>query len=430
MTAKAPHDPKSQEQQLMRILFYETPVKNPSSTGWTHIFELLNNLHRLGHSIVWAGGQDYSPVEEFGIGGASQQRQSLWERTKAFVATSPVRGEAMLLWNLLKEVRLLFVAFGTVLRHKPDIIYRRHSIFNTEFIPARFLRFPLIKEVNGIIVDEARITGRAGRFSLGIIDRIERCTLPRADRIIVVTSRLKELLHNDYKIPEDKIVVIENGANTELFKPLDPAEAREKLNLSQDRDYVCFVGSLSRWQGVEYLIEAMPFMLDKCPNTQLLIVGDGQTKEQLIGLAEQLGLSDKVIFTGMVPYRTVPLYINASDVCATPFVKARGERSGVSPLKLCEYLACQKPVVASKLGGLAMLEQSSAGVLVEPEDPGALAKAIIGLLQDPGLRKRMGENGREYVVKNRSWESVAGRVAEVCQQAAREHRAKKSRKKP
>ena len=132
----------------------------------------------------------------------------------------------------------------------------------------------------------------------------------------------------------------------------------------------------------------------------------------------------------MVPYQTVPLYINASDVCATPFVKARGERSGVSPLKLCEYLACQKPVVASKLGGLAMLAQNSAGVLVEPEDPEALAKAIIGLFQDPELRKQMGENGRKYVVKNRSWESVARRVAEVCRQAIEEHKAKKNRKKP
>ena len=414
----------------MRILFYETLQKRPSSTAWTHIFELLNNLSRLGHSIVWINGHNYSPVEEFDIQGDSQRRHSLWERTKALAMTLPVRGEAMLLWNLLKEVRLLFVGFGTALRHKPDVIYRRHSIFNTEFIIARLFKVPLIKEVNGIVVDEAKITGRAGRFSLAIIDRIERFTLRRADKIVVVTPKLKELLHDDYKIPEGKIVVIENGANTELFKPMDTMEARKRSNLNQDRDYVCFVGVLNQWQGVEYLIGAMPRILEKCPATRLLIIGDGQMREQLIALAEQLGLSDKVIFTGMVPYQTVPLYINASDVCATPFVKARGERSGVSPLKLCEYLACQKPVVASKLGGLAMLAQNSAGVLVEPEDPEALAKAIIGLFQDPELRKQMGENGRKYVVKNRSWESVARRVSEVCRQAIEEHKAKKNRKKP
>ena len=281
----------------MRILFYETLQKRPSSTAWTHIFELLNNLSRLGHSIVWINGHNYSPVEEFDIQGDSQRRHSLWERTKALAMTLPVRGEAMLLWNLLKEVRLLFVGFGTALRHKPDVIYRRHSIFNTEFIIARLFKVPLIKEVNGIVVDEAKITGRAGRFSLAIIDRIERFTLRRADKIVVVTPKLKELLHDDYKIPEGKIVVIENGANTELFKPMDTMEARKRSNLNQDRDYVCFVGVLNQWQGVEYLIGAMPRILEKCPATRLLIIGDGQMREQLIALAEQLGLSDKVIFT-------------------------------------------------------------------------------------------------------------------------------------
>ncbi|MGB6874138.1 MAG: glycosyltransferase family 4 protein [Dehalococcoidia bacterium] len=401
----------------MRILFYETIQKRPSSTAWTHIFELLNNLSRLGHSIAWVNGQNYSPVEEFDIGLDLEQRQSLWERTKAFVMTLPFRGEAMLLWNLLKEVRLFFVAFGTALRHKPDVIYRRHGIFNTECIPAKLFKVPLITEVNGIVIDEVRISEWAGRFSLRIIDRIERLNLRQADKIIVVTSKLKELLHNDYKIPEDKIVVIENGANTKLFQPMGTTKARQELNLSQTNNYICFVGHLWQVQGVEYLIKAMPRILEECPNTQLLIVGSGQTKEELVKVAQQVGVSSNVLFTGRVPYQRVPLYINASDICAAPFIKARNERSGVSPLKLCEYLACQKPVVASNLSGLEMLEQNNAGILVEPEAPGALAKAIIRLLQDPDCRKQMGENGRKYVVKNRSWESVARRVAEVCQQA-------------
>ena len=145
-------------------------------------------------------------------------------------------------------------------------------------------------------------------------------------------------------------------------------------------------------------------------------------KEELIELAEQLDVSDKVIFMGMVPYQRVPLYINASDVCAAPFVKVRNERSGVSPLKLCEYLACRKPVVASKLSGLEILEQNNTGILVKPENPEALANAIIRLLQNSDCRNQMGENGRRYVVENRSWESVAKRVAEVCEQNLKRHK--------
>lgn len=414
----------------MRILFYQTLAKRTSGKGWTRVLELLDNLSRLGHSIVWVDGQNYSLVEESDIGLDLGLHQSLWEWTKAFVMTLPFRGEAKLLWNLLKEVRLFLVASGTMLRHKPDLIYRRHSIFNAECVLAKLFKVPLIEEVNGIVVDEAEISGRTSRFSLRIIDRIERLNLRQADKIIVVTSKLKELLCNDYKILEDKIVVIENGANTKLFQPMDTTKARQELNLSQSNNYICFVGMLWRVQGVEYLIKAMPHILEECSNTQLLIVGDGPIKEELVKIAEQVGVSSNVLFTGIVLYQRVPLYINASDVCVAPFIKARNERIGVSPLKLCEYMACRKPVAASKLGGLEMLEQNNAGILVEPEAPEALAKAIIRLLQDPDCRKQMGENGRKYVVKNRSWESVARRVAEVCQQAMEEHKAKRNRRKP
>jgi len=309
-------------------------------------------------------------------------------------------------------------------KRKFDVIYRRHNLFNTEYFLAKLFRIPSVKEVNGIVADEMRIGGKGDRVSVWFMDRIEKWNMPRADKIIVVTAQLEEVLHNEYNVPEDRIVVILNGANTELFKPMDAAEAKDELGLRQSDSYVCFVGSLSKWQGVEYLIEAAPLILESYPNTRFLIIGDGVMKEELIQLTEKVGVSDKVIFTGMMPYQKVPLYINASDICVAPFIRKRNERCGVSPLKFCEYMACEKPVVASRLAGLEMLEQNDAGILVEPENPEALASAIIKLYQDPDLRKQMGGNGRKYVVENRSWESVARKVAEVCEKIVKEHRDK------
>jgi glycosyltransferase involved in cell wall biosynthesis len=236
--------------------------------------------------------------------------------------------------------------------------------------------------------------------------------MPKADKIIVVTPKLKELLHSEYGVKSDRITVIQNGANTDLFKPMDVIKARGELGLALNRNYICFVGMLERWQGVEYLIKSLPLILDQCPETRLLIVGDGPIKQELVELTKQNGVSDKVIFTGMVPYKKVPLYLNVGDVCVAPKVRLK---SGYSPLKLCEYLACQKPVVASRASGLEILEDCRGGILVEPEDPFELATAIVTLLKDRDLRKQMGENGRKYVLENQSWESVAKRVADVCQ---------------
>jgi glycosyltransferase involved in cell wall biosynthesis len=138
--------------------------------------------------------------------------------------------------------------------------------------------------------------------------------------------------------------------------------------------------------------------------------------QELVELARQVGVLDKIIFTGTVPYPKVPLYLNASDVCVAPFVAGRNERMGVSALKMCEYMACEKPVVASRISGLEILEDNNAGILVEPESPSKLAQAILTLLQSKELRAQMGKNGRKYVVKNQSWENVARRIAGVFQE--------------
>ena len=107
-----------------------------------------------------------------------------------------------------------------------------------------------------------------------ILDRIERFNMPRADRIIADTPTLKRVLHLDYNIPEDKIVVIENGANTDLFRPMDVRKVREELNLKQSDNYICLVaGNFEPYQGVETTIKVAPLVLERFPDTRFLIIG-------------------------------------------------------------------------------------------------------------------------------------------------------------
>ncbi|MPM98241.1 GDP-mannose-dependent alpha-(1-6)-phosphatidylinositol monomannoside mannosyltransferase [bioreactor metagenome] len=138
-------------------------------------------------------------------------------------------------------------------------------------------------------------------------------------------------------------------------------------------------------------------------------------KNELLSISRDLGIEDRFIFTGVVPYDRVPVYINASDVCAAPFILARNEKIGLSPLKLYEYMACGKPVVAGSISGVAdAIEASKGGLSVPPENPEALAEAISNLLDNQDLRAGMGLRGLVYVTENYSWYNVAKQVERVC----------------
>jgi glycosyltransferase involved in cell wall biosynthesis len=138
-------------------------------------------------------------------------------------------------------------------------------------------------------------------------------------------------------------------------------------------------------------------------------------KNDLLELCRELGVEERFIFTGVIAYDRVPLYINASDICTAPFIFARNSKIGLSPLKLYEYMACGKPVIASSIKGVSdALEASGGGIHVLPENPDALAEGILKLLDNPDMRMKMGSKGLSYVIENYSWYSVAKKVNEVC----------------
>jgi glycosyltransferase involved in cell wall biosynthesis len=324
-----------------------------------------------------------------------------------------------------------------------DVLYTRNPNFgflSGIFCKSRFKK--MVYELNGIPEDESKLfrtkneegklpgSGERNAFSLSkvfltINSRIKIFILKKAlkfsDRIIAVTPGIKSNLEKVYNIPGDKVFVVSNGANTSLFKPLDQKGCRKELNLGPKNLYVCFVGNLAPWQGLEYLIKAAPLVLSRFPECRFLIVGDGIMKNELLRLSRELGVEDRFIFTGVVAYDRVPVYINASDVCAAPFILARNAKIGLSPLKLYEYMACGRPVVASDISGVSdLLIVSNGGLPVLPENPKALSEAILKLLENQDLRSKMGLKGLSYVTDNYSWYSVAKKVDRVCKSGLQE----------
>ncbi len=125
---------------------------------------------------------------------------------------------------------------------------------------------------------------------------------------------------------------------------------------------------------------------------------------------------------GQVSQSTAMQYINAADVCVAPFTKERNSTIGLSPLKLYAYMACARPIVASDIVGVGdTIRDSNCGIVVEPDNPGMLASAIVEVLQDADLAQKLGANGRAAAIASHSWERTA-RIIEgymmetVCEQ--------------
>jgi glycosyltransferase involved in cell wall biosynthesis len=292
-----------------------------------------------------------------------------------------------------------------------DILYARDfPAAIIALLPRLVFKRKLVLEMNGIAHEEQRLRSESilsRMFSVGI-QKAEKMAPQYSNRIVSVTTQIASYLIGNFNCRPEKIKVITNGVNTEEFRPILDVNLlgnlRSRLGIDREERVVAFVGNLAPWQGVEYLIGAAPMLLKKNQGTRFLIVGGGPLKDALMAETNRLAISNYFVFTGMVDHEEIPLYINLADICVLP---KRRLKSGYSPIKLYEYMACGKPVVASRVEGLIFLEEEGAGLLVEPENVDDLEKALDDLLQDPGKRASMGSTGLKIAVERYSWKSKA-----------------------
>lgn len=370
------------------------------------------------------------PVNQLGIDGSMVHR---WELARNLanlgcevhiICYTDIIPERVYIHPLLKKSKIGYIIqlLKLVIKQRFDIIYTRNILRGAIGILIRMVwKSKLVLEVNGISQDEWRLTNEQsttdgkgpGSIQIKFLEYLRNIVSRNVDEVIAVTQGIKDHLI-DHGVKENIIWVIENGANTELFKPIKDDNTlkgiKNRLHINDNESVVMFVGNLAPWQGVEYLLHAVPLIVKENPKTKFLIVGDGIMKEKLESLSKELSIVQNVLFTGAIHYDKVSLYINMCDVC---IVLKRKMRSGYSPLKLYEYMACGKPVIATNTAGFEILEQYNAGILVNPEDSEELSNAIVELLQNKQLREQMGANGRKLVVREHSWESIAKKTAEV-----------------
>ncbi len=263
---------------------------------------------------------------------------------------------------------------------------------------SRLKRRPFVFEVRDLWPESLLASG-IGRQDSVLIRSLERLTsflYRRSDRIAVVTEAFKENLMNRRGLPKEKIDVVENGVETELFAPDKDGAAIRAANGWDGRFIVSYIGTIGAAHGLDIILQAARRLHEILPQALFVLVGEGAEKETLRALAEQERLSN-VLFLDQQPRDIIPFYVNASDLCLVLLRNAELFTT-VLPSKMLECMACARPVVLGVDGqARKILDQAQGGVHITPGDPEALAQAVMDLYRNPALRARLGENGRNFI---------------------------------
>ena len=222
----------------------------------------------------------------------------------------------------------------------------------------------------------------------------------RADRVVTSFELQAREIVNRWRIPPSKVVVISNGTDAHVFKPMERmASGTSRIHEQFGFDRYClFVGSLTLRKSPDLLLEAVAEAGVSC-----VFAGDGPMRTKLERRAHQLGIGGRVAFLGRVPPHELGRIYSEADLLVLPTV------SDTSPLVALEAMACGTPVLASRVSGLpSMIEDWKTGFLVKPGDVGQLAMAIRFLTGDARLRRRMGRNGQRRV-REFLWPAVTDR---------------------
>lgn len=295
-----------------------------------------------------------------------------------------------------------------------SFVYQRYSVGNfTGALLARRLGVPLVIEYNGPEVWIARNWGRPlAREKLA--ERVERANLQAADLVVVVSDALAPWLETMGVAP-DKVLVNPNGVDPDRFAPtLDGGAVRRELGWG-DQPVIGFIGSFGPWHGADVLVSAFARLASRFPDARLLLIGDGVTLPRVRAMVRELGLTDRVALTGVVPQSDSPRYLAACDILVSPQVpNADGSTFFGSPTKLFEYMAMGRAVVASRVGQLAqVIAHDVTGWLVEPGQAESLGDGLAVLLADADRRARLGRAARAEVLRAYTWDRHCQRILDT-----------------
>lgn len=405
----------------MRILYLSQYFPPEVGATQTRAYEMAHALIEQGHSVTILTEFPNHPsgIIPLSYRGKLYEKQNLdgIEVRRVFVLTSTRKSFGVRL-GLYGSYAIGATIAGVLVERKPfDMIYATSPpLFSgAAGLAISYLRrIPFVFEVRDLWPESAIALGELrNATAIHWATQLELACYHRAQKIIVVSKGIRKNIVKR-NIPEEKIALVENGANTELFHfhPLERERLRSEFGYS-DRFICIYAGILGLAQGLETILEAAR-LLKGDPVFHFILLGEGPKKADLMLLKEKLELSN-VTFMQEVPREEVPKLLSMADTAVVP-LKKRTVFQGAIPSKMFDAWACELPVILSAEGeAQELLEKAQAGICVPPENPYEVAKALITLRNNSDERIRMGKRGREFTKQYYSRQALAQRLIHILQ---------------
>jgi colanic acid biosynthesis glycosyl transferase WcaI len=264
---------------------------------------------------------------------------------------------------------------------------------------AKSKRVPFVFEVRDLWPESLAAVGVGNENSLlhRTLGKIAGFLYRQADCVVVVAPAFEHHLVKHWNVPREKISIVENGVETQLFAPRQSDDIKKELGID-GQFVVSYIGTMGMAHGLETVIEAATELQNSNPGIVFLLVGEGAEKASISALARKRGLNNLKCIDQQ-PREKIPTYISASDACLVLLKKSDIFKT-VIPTKMLEFMSCSRPVILGVEGqAREILEEAGAGLTIEPENAHELAKAIRYLSGNPGKGREYGRNGRQYILR-------------------------------
>ncbi len=313
--------------------------------------------------------------------------------------------------NILAKVQLpLFVVleiiytFWIIKKKNIDIIHAHWSLPQglVGILCKQLFQIPCITTIHGTDVHRFKFS-LFKNLNAFVINHSDTCTANSS-----ATSKIAQTV-SDAK----KIEIVPMGVNTSFFKKHNkPGSIRDQYGI--DGNVILFVGRLIDWKGIDYLINAMPRVIDAVPKTKLFIVGSGPLKSDFLKLSERLNIKKSIIFIDAVVQSKLIDFYSLADIFVLPsIINNKGETEGLGVV-LLEAMACGVPVIGTDVGGIPdIIRDGKTGLLARQKDSDDLATKSIRLFSDERLKIKIVENGFNLIERKFTWDVISDRFIRI-----------------
>jgi glycosyltransferase involved in cell wall biosynthesis len=382
----------------LRILYHHRIAATDGMR--VHIEEIVAALRARGHVVKVVGPDSAAPQ----VGHAPSRLEAKADALRRILPAAIFEVLELLynipVWRRLSREIDLF---------RPDILYERYNLFLLAGLYLRRRhRLPMMLEINAPIAMERE---RFGNLRLRRLARMCERTLWRQPDILLPVTEVLACDVRATRGTDAGVHVVPNGARLDMAcAPEDVIAARTQLGLSGDEIVLGFAGFVRTWHGVGWALEALP---DLPPNVHLLVVGDGPARGDLENRAAEIGINDRVHFTGRIPHDAMPAYMQLFDIALQTASVAYA-----SPLKLFEYMALGLAIVAPDQPNIReILENGHNAILFDPAQRETFTAALARLCEDASLRAMLGVAARRTVEDvPMTWSHNAVRIETLARQ--------------